>query len=81
MDAETKEVLRWKFYRLALQMNAIVLLVALTLLAVWKAPEPFRILLILFLILLTAYLSINFYRKYNATKSWLDEHADKEKPQ
>jgi hypothetical protein len=81
MDPEAKEEFRWKFYLLAVQMNAIVFIVALTLMAAWIAPEPFRIPLILFLIVLAAYLSISFYRKYNATKSWLDEHTDKEKPQ
>jgi chromate transport protein ChrA len=79
MDAETKEVLRWKFYRLALQLNAVVLFVALTIIALFMVPEPFRIPLVLLLLLLIPYLSIDFYKKYHATKLWLDEQADKEK--
>jgi len=80
MDAEIKEQLRLKFYRVALQLNAVVLFVALTIIALFMAPEPFRIPFFLFLFLFTAYLSFDFYKKYNATKSWLDEHAVKEKP-
>ena len=79
MDAETKEQLRFKFYRLALQLNAVILLAALTVMALFIAPEPYRIPLVLVMILLVVYLSINFTKKYRETRAWLYEHADKEK--
>ncbi|MCX6686172.1 MAG: hypothetical protein NTV10_05975 [Methanoregula sp.] len=81
MDAQIKEQLRFKFYRLTLQLNAVILLAALIVIAWFIAPEPYRIPLILVMILLEAYLSFNFTTRYRQSRLWLDEHADKEKPQ
>ena len=79
MDAETKEQLRFKFYRLALQLNAVILLAALTVMALFIAPEQYRIPLVLVMIVLVVYLSITFKKSYRDTRAWLEEHADKEK--
>jgi len=79
MDAETKELLRLKFYKLVLQLNAVILLAALTVMALFIAPEPYRILLVLMMMVLEAYLAINFTKRYRETRDWLYEHADKKK--
>lgn len=79
MDAETKEQFRWKFYRLTLQLNAVILLVGLTVMALFIVPDPIRIPIVLFLIVLAVYLAINFSGKYRATKAWLDEYAKRKK--
>jgi uncharacterized membrane protein YqjE len=79
MDAETKELLRLKFYKLTLQLNAVILLAALAVMALFIAPEPYRLPVVLAMILLMAYLAITFTRKYHETKAWLYEHADAEK--
>jgi Ca2+/Na+ antiporter len=79
MDTETKEQLRFKFYRLALQLNAVILLAALTVMALFIAQEPYRIPLVLVMIVLVVYLSITFKKRYRDTRAWLEEHADKEK--
>ncbi|WAC05445.1 MAG: hypothetical protein OS112_02105 [Methanoregula sp.] len=79
MDAITKEQFRWKFYRLALQLNAVIFLAALTVMAVFIAPEPYRILLVLAMTALVAYLAISFRKKYRETQAWLYEHADQGK--
>jgi uncharacterized membrane protein YqjE len=79
MDPEKKEEFRLKFYKIALQLNAIILLAALTVMALFIAPEPYRIPLVLVMIVLVVYLSINFTKKYRETRAWLYEHADKEK--
>jgi uncharacterized membrane protein YkvI len=78
MDAGTKAQLKLKFYRLTLQLNAVILLAAFLVMALFKAPEPFRIPVIVTLIVVIAYLSVNFYFRYHETKAWLDEHAKKE---
>jgi FtsH-binding integral membrane protein len=80
MDDQKKEQFRWKFYRLTLQLNAVILLAALIVIAFFITPEPYRIPLVLVMILLEAYLSFTFTRKYRQTRLWLDEHADTKKP-
>ena len=79
MDAATKDQLRMKFYTVALHLNAVILLAALTVIALFLAPEPYRLPVVLGMILLVAYLAITFRRKYHETKAWLNEHADEEK--
>jgi uncharacterized membrane protein YqjE len=79
MDAATKDLLRLKFYKLALQLNAVILLAALTVMALFIAPEPYRLPVVLAIILLVAYLAITFTIKYHQTKTWLYDHADTEK--
>jgi hypothetical protein len=76
MDAATKDLLRLKFYRVALHLNAVILLAALTVIALFLAPEPYRLPVVLGMVLLVAYLAITFRRKYHETKAWLNEHAD-----
>jgi len=79
MDAETKDQLRLKFYTVAFHLNAVILLAALTAMALFFAPEPYRLPVVLAMILLVVYLAITFRRKYHETKAWLNEHADEEK--
>ena len=79
MDAETKDQLRLKFYTVAIHLNAVILLAALTAMALFFAPEPYRLPVVLAMILLVVYLAITFRRKYHETKAWLNEHADEEK--
>ena len=75
MDTETKEQWRWKFYRLALHLNAVILCVALTVIAVLKAPDPYRVPVTIILVILNVVLLYTFRRNYFATKAWLDEHG------
>ena len=77
MDAKAKEQFRWKFYSLALQLNAIILLVALAILALFLAPAPFRYPAATVLLIAAAVLGYSFQKKYYTTKAWLDEQPDK----
>ena len=74
MDETTKEQFRWKFYRLALQLNAIILLVALSVVAVFLVPGPYRLPVVAIMLVIALVLSWNFVLKYRSTKAWLDEH-------
>jgi Ca2+/Na+ antiporter len=79
MDAENKELFRLKFYALALHLNGVILLAALSVIAFFIAPGPYRLPVVLVMVLLVAYLAITFRRKYHETRAWLYEHADTEK--
>lgn len=73
MDPVTKERFKWKFYRLAVLLNIIILLVAIGVIAFFRAPQDYRVPLSVILILAAATLGIYFWRKYQETKTWLKE--------
>jgi len=75
MDTETREQWRWKFYRLVLHLNGIVLFTALAIIALLKTPEPYRIAVAVILLILTAVLAISFRDRYLSTKAWLEKHG------
>lgn len=77
MDAKAKELFRWKFYSLALQLNAIILLVALAVLAFFLVPLPFRYPAVVVMIIAAGILTCLFRKKYTETRAWLDEQPDK----
>ncbi len=79
MDAKAKEQFRWKFYSLALQLNAIILLVAIAILAVFLFPAQFRYPAVVVLLCAAAILAFFFRRNYSVTKAWLDEQPDEKK--
>ena len=74
MDETAKEQFKWQFYRLAVQLNAIILLVALAILFFFLAPEPYRLPALIVLLALALVLSWDFVKSYRLTKAWLDEH-------
>jgi hypothetical protein len=77
MDAKAKEQFRWKFYSLALQLNAIILLVALAVLSFFLVPVQYRYPVVVIMVAAAGMLTYNFWKKYTATKAWLDEQPDK----
>jgi cell division protein FtsW (lipid II flippase) len=79
MDEDNKKKFQMKFYFLALQLNAIILFFTLAVIMFFIGPGQFRIPLILVMILIALVLSLNFKKKYNETKLWLDEHGGKDK--
>ena len=74
MDETTKEQFRWKFYQLAVQLNAIVLLGALAVLFFFLAPAPYRFPALIVLLAIALVLAWNFVNRYRLTKAWLHEH-------
>jgi len=81
MDLETKEQWKWKFYRLTLQLNAIVFLAAIIVLSIFLVPTAIRTPVILILLVIVIYLSITFLQKYKAAKDWLYQHSEEKKPE
>ncbi|MFY9800297.1 MAG: hypothetical protein WAK10_03535 [Methanoregula sp.] len=79
MDEENKKKFKMKFYYLAVQLNVIILLVALSVMVFFIVPGQYRVPLIIVLITTALVLSLHFRKKYHETKAWLEEHADKGK--
>ncbi len=78
MDEATKEQLKWKFYRLAILLNAIILLVALGVIAFLKLKEPLAVPVGAALLFMAIGLAIYFRRQYVSTRRWLDAQASEE---
>jgi hypothetical protein len=78
MDEQTKTQFKWKFYRLTIELNIIVLLVAVSVLVFFIVHSPYTVLLICCLLILATVIALDFSRKYHETKVWLDVNAGKE---
>ena len=72
MDLATKEKFKWKFYRLAVLLNIIILLVAIGILALFWSPETYRLPVVLLIGLLVVGLTWYFWGQYRKTRDWLD---------
>jgi hypothetical protein len=79
MDDSAKNQFKWMFYRLAVQLNIIIMLVALSVIAFFLMPNPYRIPAIGVMLVLAAVLTWNFRKKYYAVKAWLEEQGSKSK--
>ena len=78
MDEQTKLQWKWIFYKLAILLNAIILLFAISILSAFLVPDPYRIPGSIAALLLALLLSLRFVRNYRSAKAWLEEHAGKE---
>jgi hypothetical protein len=79
LDEDNKVKFKMKFYYLAVELNAIILFIALSFMIFFIGPVQYRIPLIIMVILIALVLSLNFKKRYIETKAWLDEHAEKGK--
>jgi hypothetical protein len=79
MNEDEKTQFKWKFYRLTIQLNIIILLVAGSIIGFFIIPSPYTVPFILGMLILALILSLDFVKKYRKTKTWLEEHADKGK--
>jgi O-antigen/teichoic acid export membrane protein len=75
MDKATKERLKWKYFRLVLLLDLIILFVAFGVIALFLAPPDRKILVFTILILMTGIMSFYFRQKYRETRRWLDEQV------
>ena len=79
MNEDEKTQFKWKFYRLTIQLNIIILLVAGSIIGFFIIHSPYTVPFILGMLILALILSLDFVKKYRKTKTWLEEHADKGK--
>lgn len=75
MDEGIRQQWKWKFYRVVLHLNTVILMIGATVLAAILAPEPCRLPMVAILLILDIILIFTFNRNYRATKAWLDEHG------
>jgi len=79
MEEKSKDQFKWKFYRLSVQLNAVILLVAIAAIGFFLVPNPYRIPLVCLSLIIAILLSVNFVKKYRETKAWLDVHGNMKK--
>jgi hypothetical protein len=75
MDPATKESFRWKFYRLQILINIVILLVAAAFMVLFLAAEEYRIPGFIGLILSATILAVYTRNRYRVTKAWLEEQT------
>ncbi|HUU76276.1 MAG TPA: hypothetical protein VMW63_09325 [Methanoregulaceae archaeon] len=73
MDEATRERFKWKFYRLAVLLNAIILCIAIGIIVLFIAPEGYALPLAAALFIIAGLIAIYFSGQYKVTKAWLDE--------
>jgi hypothetical protein len=79
MDEDTKTKFKWKFYRLTIQLNLIILLAAISIIVFFIFHSQYTIPFITGILILTIIISWDFFNRYRKTKAWLEEHADQKK--
>jgi len=79
MDEDAKTRLKWKFYRLAIQLNIIILLAAVSIVVFFLFQSIYTLPLVIVILILILVLCWDFFHRYRKTKAWLDEQADQGK--
>ncbi|HUT37815.1 MAG TPA: hypothetical protein VMW77_00765 [Methanoregula sp.] len=79
MDEDAKIQLKWKFYRLTIQLNIILLLVAVSVMVFFIFHSLYSVLIIIGMLIAALILSLDFLKKYKETKKWLYEQSEKDK--
>ena len=79
MDEDNKVKFKMKFYYLAVELNVIILFIALSFMIFFIGPVQYRTPLIIILILIALVLSLHFKKRYTETKAWLEEHTERGK--
>ena len=79
MEEDVKTRFKWKFYHLTIELNIIILLVAMSIIVFFLFHSPYSIPIIIGMLIVALILSLDFFKKYKATKKWLDEQPEKEK--
>jgi hypothetical protein len=79
MEEDVKTRFKWKFYRLTIELNIIILLVAMSIIVFFIIHSPYSIPIIIGILILAFFLSLDFFKKYKDTKKWLNEQPEKDK--
>jgi hypothetical protein len=79
MEEDAKTRFKWKFYRLTLELNIIILLVAMSIIVFFIIHSLYSVPIIIGMLVVALILSLDFFKKYKDTKKWLDEQPEKDK--
>ncbi len=74
-----KTGLNINFTGLLLQLNIIILLVAMSIIVFFIVHSPYSVPIIIGMLILALILSLDFFKKYKDTKKWLDKQPEKDK--
>ncbi|MDD1685089.1 MAG: hypothetical protein LUQ19_04265 [Methanoregula sp.] len=74
-DDNTKTRFKWMFYRLVVELNIIILLVAISVLIFFLIHSSYTVPCIVVMLALALVISLDFKKKYQETKVWLDENT------
>ena len=77
MEEDAKTRFRWKFYGLTVELNIIVLLVALSIIIFFIIHSQYTLLAIIVMLILALVLSFDFVKRYRKTKAWLYAQPEK----
>lgn len=75
MEDADKQLFKWKFWKLTIVLNIIIILIALAVGLFFKLPQPLGPAIAAVLILVDLPLIWYFRKDYYRTKAWLDVHA------
>jgi hypothetical protein len=79
MEEDAKARFRWKFYELTVELNIIVLLVALSVVVFFIVRSPYTLPAILAMLGFALVISLDFAKRYRKTKAWLYAQPEKSK--
>jgi len=79
MEEDAKARFRWKFYGLTVELNIIVLLVALSITVFFIVRSQYTLPAIIVMLMLALVLSFDFANRYRQTKAWLYAQPEKSK--
>jgi len=79
MEEDAKNRFKYKFYRLTIQLNIIIFLVAISVMIFFIVQSPYSVPIIIGMLILALILSLDFFKKYKETKKWLDEQTKNDK--
>ena len=78
MEEEVKTQFKWKFYRLIIELNIIILLFAGSVIVFFIIHSPYSNAIIIVMLISALILSLDFFKKYKETKKWLHEQPEKD---
>jgi uncharacterized membrane protein YqjE len=79
MEEDAKARFRWKFYGLTVELNIIVMLVALSIIIFFIIHSQYTLPAIIVMLILALVLSLDFVKRYKETKTWLYTQPEKSK--
>jgi len=79
MDEDAKARFKLKFYGLTVELNIIVLLLAMSVVIFFIIPSQYTLPVIIIMLILAMVISLDFVKRYKKTKIWLYAQPEKSK--
>ena len=79
MEEDAKARFKLKFYGLTVELNIIVLLVAMSIAIFFIIHSPYTLPTVIVMLILALVFSVDFVKRYRKTKGWLYAQPEKSK--